>query len=685
MEAELFDGTVLEFPDGTSQDVIQRVVKEQTAQKKSAAPAVAPAPEAPSTLGDMAASFGSGIVRGTAELGMLPLTGSRMLDKGVNFVANQGDDLIRSIMGSEPRTYDYNDPIKGNGFDAAQDAVRGVMDNNLYAPRTMPGEFAETVGEFVAPGGLPSRSVRAAPGIARKAGEYAADFVRNAVTPGVASEAAGQVTEGTSYEAPARLVGALAGNVASAGLRASSAPETVLRRTVGDRDAIDWDRAIALQNNSTGVRLTGPEAITQAQNGASALPNLQRVIEGSIEGRAATAPFFAARPGQVDTAVGNFLDQIAPQSPNPSMLGPRAAEAATSVIDETRQGINARTRPLYQAAEPQTVPTADFAAVQADPRFATALARLRANPELGPDYAAMPDNSVAVIDAVTKDMNARGVAQGNSSNALYGPEAGAANARGAADARATARTASPEYDQALVQQEALRRAELDPLQQGPVGRVAAATDTPGAGGAILPQNPLVGSGNETMDAVMRMSAQDPDTTAALIRQTLADRYAKAATETQEGVSEFAGAKYNKDVAGNPQRRETLDAALRGLPTQDAATALPELLDVLAATGRRKQIGSATAFNNSLNQDLGTGSMFGRSLNAARTLGASFLTNAGDMATRAAMRNSIGDLAGMFTDPNSVELIRAAMLRGGPTGLQEALVRTGLQGTTVGGK
>ena len=69
------------------------------------------------------------------------------------------------------------------------------------------GKYAETVGEFVAPGGTPSRAVRAAPGIGRKALEYSADMLRNAVVPGMASEAAGQLTEGTAYETPARVVG----------------------------------------------------------------------------------------------------------------------------------------------------------------------------------------------------------------------------------------------------------------------------------------------------------------------------------------------------------------------------------------------------------------------------------------------------------------------------------------------
>jgi hypothetical protein len=59
---------------------------------------------------------------------------------------------------------------------------------------------------------------------------------------------------------------------------------------------------------------------------------------------------------------------------------------------------------------------------------------------------------------------------------------------------------------------------------------------------------------------------------------------------------------------------------------------------------------------------------------ARSLGASWLANAGDAAKRAALRNSLGTLAEMFTDPNSVELIRAAAAKGAKTNLGEALMR-----------
>ena len=270
----------------------------------------------------------------------------------------------------------------------------------------------------------------------------AGDVLGNVIAPAILSEGAGQLAEGTDYEGVARMAGAVTGNVGIAGARAYNAPEMVLRRATGDVTPNQWDEAFRMQDtNTTGVALTGPEIISQVQGGGSALPNLQRAIEGSLEGRARTAPFFAERPAQVDDAVFNVLDLIAPQSQAPSTLGPRAAQAAADVIDTTRRDVNAQTRPSYQAAEPQRLPQQEYDQVASDPSYQVALARLRNNPELGPRYQNMPDESVAVIDAVTKDMAARGEALRNAANPLYGPELAALNTSGAMNARTAARTA----------------------------------------------------------------------------------------------------------------------------------------------------------------------------------------------------------------------------------------------------
>lgn len=266
-------------------------------------------------------------------------------------------------------------------------------------------------------------------------------------------------------------------------------------------------------------------------------------------------------------------------------------------------------------------------------------------------------------------------------NPGYAPEIGALNTQAAANARDVASNVSSEYDQALAEQARLRREQLQPVAEGPLGRVAAANTTSSASDALLPRNPLVGSEGETADAMARLMAQDPETAQALARQSIADRYARAATETQSGDREFAGAKFAKDIAGNQPRNAVLDAILRSLPDQTAATAAPELLDVLRATGRRKPIGSATEFNRAANAELSQAPLAQRAANAAGTFGASLIANAGDALSRATLRGNINQLADMFTDPNSVDLIREAIARG-ETGLVPRAVARGMVQSAV---
>jgi hypothetical protein len=681
-------------------------------------------PEQSSTLGDMAKSLGSGVVRGSVELGMLPVTMKRLGDQGTEYLFNKGDALVRSIFGLDPmdeatraRIAEARAGSPAEKIDSAiysgQDAARGVMNDYLHKPETTAGKYAETVGEFMAPGGLPSKAARTAPTLARKGLEYALDLGRNAVVPAVTSETAGQLTEGTSYEPVARLIGAIMGNTATGLASAANAPESALRRAVGPADQIDWSRALNLQNNSTGIRLTGPEAITQAQNGASALPNVLRLVEGNVEGRAATAPFFAARPAQVDTAVGNLLDAVGPQSPNPSVLGPRASEAATNAIRDVEQTRTAAVQPTYRAANTDLVPeagingligqidaltAADQTGVLAGPlndlrnRLIATPAQpgspATRTPVLGPNGqvvrytqtpAVAPTPAIPITDVENLDRT-RKYFRDRMDLPQIGQDAITK------EQNATVTGILQQLDQLMENNSAnfaagkqqyadLSRNVVQPIAEGPLGKVAAANETATAGNAILPQNPLTGSQGETADAVQRLVQQDPETLVGLVRQNMADRYGKAATETQEANREFAGAKFHRDMAGNQQKRDTLEAVLANLPTRDAANAAPELLDVLQATGRRKPIGSATDFNASLRGDLGVASPAGRAISFIKSLGTSFAANAGDAANRLAFRRSISSLADMFTDPNSVELIRDALNRNVGSGLGEAAARS----------
>jgi len=224
-------------------------------------------------------------------------------------------------------------------------------------------------------------------------------------------------------------------------------------------------------------------------------------------------------------------------------------------------------------------------------------------------------------------------------------------------------------------------ANMASARTGPVGQVAAAKDTRSAGNALLPQNPLTGSAGEAADATRRLVAEDPATTKGLVRQNLADRYTKATTETQGADTERAGSKFHKDVAGNDTRSAVLDAVLREASPQ-AAVSMEELLPVLQATGRRLPIGSATAFTQAGQADLGALSPAATVFDIARSLGANLITRAGDATRRAALRGNIGRLADMFIAPDSVQQMHGAVLRGPKNTVPDAVLRSVLEGNGI---
>lgn len=81
--------------------------------------------------------------------------------------------------------------------DAASAATGGATD---FRGNTTAGKYAGTVAEFV-------------PGAVAFGGASPTNLAQFALAPGLASEAAGQLTEGTAWEGPARVAGAIAGGV----------------------------------------------------------------------------------------------------------------------------------------------------------------------------------------------------------------------------------------------------------------------------------------------------------------------------------------------------------------------------------------------------------------------------------------------------------------------------------------
>jgi hypothetical protein len=204
------DGKQVRFPDDMSKDEIKGIISKKY---PDAFKAKEKEPEKPSasigdTALDAAISAGAGVTKGTLDLGTAPAelgTMARGAAEGLGVSKDTVDTISSGIK---------NTPILGQLFQGSQalrklrkeqDGVMGSVNRYAdYKPETTVGEYAKTVGEF-APG-----AVGGAEGLGLRALKYA-------VAPGIASEAAGQLTEGTKMEPYARGVAGLLGMGGAAG------------------------------------------------------------------------------------------------------------------------------------------------------------------------------------------------------------------------------------------------------------------------------------------------------------------------------------------------------------------------------------------------------------------------------------------------------------------------------------
>jgi hypothetical protein len=240
IEVELPDGTIAEFPEGTSPEVMKKALArfKTGGQSQAMTEGLAslsdmtrnpPPPErgmgqalydnligdpndgvdsAGERFGrgvnDVAKAGAAGVARGVAGLAGLPGTVGDLLDAGVTYAGKKA--------GVIPQDWQAPQSNLSSGAMVANlsRATGGATD---YKGQTTAGQYAGTVGEFL-------------PGAAAFGGMSPANLARFGVVPGVASEAAGQATEGTAYEGAARVAGALAGGILP-GLAAKGAAKVV--------------------------------------------------------------------------------------------------------------------------------------------------------------------------------------------------------------------------------------------------------------------------------------------------------------------------------------------------------------------------------------------------------------------------------------------------------------------------
>jgi len=615
----------------------------------------------PGAIEDVAKSAGIGAVKGS--IGIAGAAGDirQLLSTGVDYAAQHfgipadrvqqfKDTVYQGANAFPPTAAIANAPTSG-------DIQKGIehYTGDFYKPKTTAGEYAQTAGEF-----LPA----AFGGEAGLVGRAARTLI-----PAASSETAGQLTKGSGYEPVARFLGALAGGGATAlasrpGTAARAIqqqlPDGITPQMVNQADALMQDAA------GRGVQLAWPEALSQVA-GRPVLTNMMRHLEASPQTESRMATFFGQRPQQVDTAVRGELGNIAPVNANPSAIGPAVGGAGEDIATRIRGAINTATRPMYDAAGQHLVPRQVHAAMVADPLFAQALHAVRNDPARNSFVRGQSDRSIAVYDAVKKELEerAQNAAQPLNPNASQAVASATGtlggDVRDLAIASERAATNGPSaYQAALAAQTRMREQYLTPFLNSPLGKAAGRdTTTKQAIEALFPSQPLANSQQEIGQSVRALTNRNPRAAEDLVRAHVEGVFNEAAKDLQTGANQAGGAKFRARLVGNPQQAANLEAAVTALPNgAQRWQGFNRLLDVLEATGTRQGIGSRTAYNSEINKLQGAG---GLARDAAK-IGANptrLLQPLVDKYEQYKLGSNLNELANILTNPGSANLLRAA--------------------------
>ncbi|SFJ54715.1 hypothetical protein SAMN05216304_109135 [Bosea sp. OK403] len=617
-------------------------------------PTNAPAP-APSTwdsvkttLADVGQALPTGIIKGAIGIAGLPGVAADWLGKGADGVAEYltGEPVAQKIRENTPaqsvspaRLTQYFENLTGK----------------LYEPQTTAGKYAQTVGEFI-------------PG----AGRSLANQLRYAVAPGIATERAGQATEGTPLEPFARAGAAVAtGGLAALTTRPATATTLSAHLRGVDEATLVAAEQLMQAAQARGIALAWPEAIAHVSNGGSrGLVNLQRFTEDSVGGGDIMGNFMAQRPGQVEAAGRQTFDALAPQSQAPATLGPTIGRAADDTIKEATGIIDRATSPAYQAAKAQRVGPQVHDVLMSDPLYAQVFQEVRGTPALNRTIATLPDDAVGVIDVVQRRMgehaavpgqaSARNMTASAHSDARTVPIAAADRATGSRAATATQPAQIGSYEAARAQQEALRQHYLEPLMAGPLGKIAKRDiETREAIEVLFPTDPVAVSAREITDTIGALTRRSPMAARQLVRARVESLFNSATRTIQAKPNQFGGADFVSALKGNSQQAENLAAAIQGVGGPELLQGFDEFLNILSATGQRLHPGSQAPFNKQAEDALkgGGGGM------AADTAGMlvegriKWPKKATETYERWQLGQNTEEIARLITDPAGIETFR----------------------------
>lgn len=592
---------------------------------------------------DIGRSALSGLDAGIAGLAGLPALGAR----GAQWLVNQGQSYVQGRPVEEIQAEnDKNALISRDTLNYYSPEAIHQRSGLAYKSQTLPGEYAQTIGEFAPNALIPG-------GVVARAGQVLA--------PALASETAGQLAKGTAAEPYARFGGALVGGI---GAGIASRPGTAGRALQAQMpegvtsQMVDQAQALMTQARQHGIDLAWPEALSQVAQ-RPVLTDTMRHLEAAPQTSAQMGEFFSRRPQQVEQGARGQFDQIAPVNPAPSTVGRQVGQAAEGEITDTRQAINAASQPFYDRASLTPISAADMARVRAVPGYDIARRAIANDPQLSRYVQGLPENSVGYVNEIKKYLDQAAENAAGPMNAQRNMQRSAGFGQDATLMRQTGIRNSADYETALAIQQQGREQFLQPLLDGYIGKLASRdTTTQNAINALFPKNPLPNSQAEIADTVGRLARRNPRAANDLVRAHVESTFNQAAKDLQTGANQAGGAKFRAQLIANPQQRANLQAAIEALPNgKQRWDGFNKFLDILEATGTRQGIGSRTAYNDQFLKEAAKGGVAGDIVKTGAnplTMGQRFV----DRYQQWKLGRNLGQLANILTDPASANMLRA---------------------------
>lgn len=592
------------------------------------------APKPVNAAGDAVRSLGTGVMEGYGNLLGMTANVVPMIDKGSRHLLSKAA-VGMGIMPQELADR-VNQHLDENGETLAGLPVSALQSDSINrhlttlaqkagldtsAPKTVWGDYAHTLGEFLPGSGFLKG--------AETTGQAIKQGLKYIAAPAVGSETLGQMTKGTSLETPARVVGAVVPGAAMSVLDRIANPVGTQMAKMTDAQATEAQSMLDASRQPNMAPLTTQEAIDTATNGATNLGKVARNVSQSPAGGQIMNDFYAQRPAQVEAMAKNTFDQISPPAANPYEVAPKVQAAAQNTMGQVTAARTAAVDPLYKAAATDQVPLDQMQgiigkldeAIAADKTGLIAPKLQEFKNSLGQTVKTVGDDGVETSAFVPHtDIGNLDTARKYWRDAIGQPSIaqdaipktiGSQIGSTLDDLKSTMEASSEKFAQGRGIYEKISNDIVNPLERAPLGQLAGADKFPEQAKILFNPNPLPGSERAVAQAVRQVAKSDPDTAQQMVRMQMEQMFNKAKANTgATGADQYAGPKFSAIVTGgnqDSQQMKNLEAAFRALP--DGATrwaAMKSSLDIMDAMAKRPAVGSMTEFNRQVDQLLKEG-------------------------------------------------------------------------------